>query len=245
MRLFRKKTPPPASTDAAVRERIAAEYLRGSGLEIGALHSPMHVPTDVRVVYVDRLSVEELRRHYPELADRPIVAPDIIADGQTLAPVGDGTQDFVIASHFLEHCENPILALCHMLRVLRPGGVVFLAVPDKRRTFDAARPVTPLNHLWRDFEDGPQVSRRDHYLEWAALVDKLPPQAAAEEAAHYMNIGYSIHFHVWRPHDVLELLLSVRSRLALPFQIERFELNGGEVIAVLRKEADAPGDSDC
>lgn len=79
----------------------------------------------------------------------------------------------MIANHFLEHCENPIKAFLNMLRVLRPGGILFLAVPDKRHTFDRDRPVTPLAHLVRDYEEGPGWSRKGHFEEWVRLVHKV------------------------------------------------------------------------
>src|ERR1035438_1530581 len=90
------------------RQQLAAIYLRGEGLEIGALHSPLKVPRAARVRYVDRLPVAELRRQYPELASAHLVDIDIVDDGEKLSAVGAGTQEFVIANHFLEHCEDPI-----------------------------------------------------------------------------------------------------------------------------------------
>ena len=121
---------------------LANRYLEGRGLEIGALHHPLPVPRSVQVRYVDRLSVADLRSHYPELASLPLVPLDLIDDGETLTMVPDGSQDFVIANHFLEHCEDPIKTLGTFFRVLRPGGILYLAVPEKHHTFDRDRPVT-------------------------------------------------------------------------------------------------------
>src|SRR5690349_3408731 len=129
------------------RETVAEAYLRGEGIEIGALHMPLRVPEAARVKYVDRMDVEGLRTHYPELGDQEIVNVDIIADGERLESVSDATQDFVIANHFIEHCQDPIGALLNMFRVLKPGGVLYLAIPDKRCSFDVDRPVTTLDHL--------------------------------------------------------------------------------------------------
>lgn len=47
----------------AARREVASRYLNGSGLEIGALHQPLSVPSDVTVSYVDRMTVEQLRDH--------------------------------------------------------------------------------------------------------------------------------------------------------------------------------------
>jgi predicted SAM-dependent methyltransferase len=217
------------------RREIAKRYLRGDGIEIGALHNPLEVPRSVRVRYVDHLSVEELREHYPELAHEPLVDVDVVDDGERLSTIGDATQDFVIANHFLEHCENPLGALGNMIRVLRVGGVLYLAVPDKRYTFDAERPVTPTDHLLRDHREGPEGSRRGHYEEWARLVDKVEEPEA--HATALLERGYSIHFHAWTQSELLELLQTAASELELDFDIELMLKNGLEVIFVLRRNA--------
>jgi predicted SAM-dependent methyltransferase len=215
------------------RREVAGRYLRGEGIEIGALHNPLDVPRSARVRYVDHLPVDLLREQYPELAHLPLVDVDVVDDGERLSAVDDGTQDFVIANHFLEHCEDPIGALGNMVRVLRPGGVVYLAVPDKRYTFDAERPVTPTAHLLRDHREGPEGSRRAHYEEWARLVDKAEEPEA--HATALLDRGYSIHFHAWTQTELLELLRAAADELDVDFDIELMLKNRQEVIFVLRK----------
>ena len=93
--------------------------------------------------YVDRMPVTLLRRHYPELDELPLVEIDDVGDdGERLQTIEAQSQDFVIANHLLEHTEDPISTIRNWLRVLRPGGVIYMAVPDKRHTFDmtASRP---------------------------------------------------------------------------------------------------------
>jgi predicted SAM-dependent methyltransferase len=48
------------------------------------------------------------RKLYPELKSRKFIEPDIIDDGEKLSRIEDASQDFIIANHFLEHCEDPI-----------------------------------------------------------------------------------------------------------------------------------------
>src|SRR6185503_12234433 len=176
------------------REFVADTFIRGQGIEIGALHMPLSVPRSAKVKYVDRFSVADLRRHYPELNDKKLVNVDIIADGEKLETVADLTQDFVIANHFIEHCQNPVGALLNMFRVLKPGGVLYLAIPDKRYSFDLDRPITPLAHIMRDYREGPEWSRRQHFEEWTRLVNKVRDERAAEEEiALNMSRDYSIH----------------------------------------------------
>lgn len=216
------------------RELIAETYLTGVGIEIGALHNPLKLPAAATARYVDRLSVTELRDQYPELAEKDLVNVDILADGELLETISDSSQDFVIANHFVEHCENPIGAVLNMLRVLKPTGVLYMALPDKRCCFDSDRPVTSLEHLMRDHLEGPEWSRRGHFEEWARLVNKKAEPEVEQEVARLMGMNYSIHYHVWTPFEMLEFVLAVRKLTA--FNIELcFEHDGVEVIFILRK----------
>lgn len=223
-----------------LRQQLAARYLKGSGLEIGALHNGLWVPRGVRVQYVDRLNVADLRRQYPELDGHPLIEADLLDDGERLTTVPDGSEDFLIANHFLEHAQDPIGTLRRHLDVLKPNGILYLAVPDKRWTFDVRRPVTTLEHLYRDYEEGPEWSLQGHYQEWVELVENVQePRTAAERVRQLIAMGYSIHFHVWTQWELLELLSDVRRRLQLTFEIETVVLNHrrrfAESIVILRK----------
>jgi SAM-dependent methyltransferase len=225
---------PVRPEDLLRRKAIARVYLRGSGLEIGALHNPLKVPPAARVRYVDKLGDADLRREFPELRDKPLVHVDIVDDGETLATVPDGSQDFVIANHFVEHCENPIGAIGNMLRVLKAGGFLYLAIPDKRYTFDRERPVTSIDHLMRDFHEGPGWSRRGHYEEWARLVDKIADPADRERQVETLLARRAaIHFHVWTQAELVDLIAALR-RL-WPFDVELMFKRDNEVLFILRK----------
>jgi SAM-dependent methyltransferase len=187
------------------------------------------------VRYVDRMHAEDLREHYPELNSLPLVDVDLIDNGETLHTIPDGSLDFVIANHFLEHCEDPLRALSNFARVLRTGGVVYLAVPDKRHTFDVDRPVTTLDHVLRDHADGPEASRRAHFEEWARLVDCVEDSELERHVEELMAKDYSIHYHVWTQAELLELLASLPTRLRLPLEVEALVRNEHEHIAILEK----------
>jgi SAM-dependent methyltransferase len=212
-----------------VREDLARRYLRGAGLEIGALNRPLRVPPAASVRYVDRVAAAELKARYPEYAHQWIVDPEVIDDAETLATVADSSVDFVIANHVIEHLENPLGALSSWMRVLRPDGVVYLAIPDKRRTFDAERESTSLEHLLRDANEGPQWSRTGHYEEWTRLVEPH------EDAAVLERQGKDIHFHVWALADLLWLLAALPEEHGFPFDLDVVQANGNEILAVLRR----------
>lgn len=218
------------------RASIARRYLKGQGIEIGALYAPLKVSKRARVKYVDRLPVEALRRQYPELDGVPLVPVDIVDDGETLATLADGAQDFVIANHFLEHTQNPLQALRAMLRVLKPGGILYLAAPDMRQTFDREREVTPLAHLVRDFQEGPAWSRRAAFEDYVRHVEKADSDAAvAAKVEHYLAMDYSIHYHAWTEWELMEMLVYLKRQAGLSFAVELLFHNHIEIVMILRK----------
>ena len=177
------------------RRRISRQYLRGDGLEIGALHRPLRVPASVNVRYVDRMDVADLRAHYPELRKAQLVDVDIIDDGETLSSQADASADFIIANHFIEHTEDPIGTVANHLRVLRPGGVLYLAVPDRHHTFDVDRPPTPVDHIVRDHRDGPAwldaetpERERSERLDRVSHMILFPSRDALRGEDHVMRV---------------------------------------------------------
>lgn len=212
------------------REALAAIYLRGMGLEIGAFDQPQAVLADVTVKYVDFKPLEELRKLNP---DANITPPDIVTDGEKLPDVPDESQDFVIANHFLEHCIDPLGAIENFLRVVKPNGVVFLAIPDKRFIFDAVRPVTPFEHLLKDYREGGEWSRYGHFEEGARLIlgitDEKQIRRNMEEFGH-------THYHVWTQIEIMEMVVRLRKELAFDFEVEIFFRHGPfEAILIIRK----------
>lgn len=219
-----------------LRGAFAWAHLRGRGLEIGALHRPMPVPPWAAVRYVDRCSTSDLEVRHTELGGRTLVAVDIVDDGERLATVADQSQDFVIASHFLEHCQDPLGALESFGRVLRPGGVVYLVVPLMHRTFDRPRAVTTLSHLVRDHGEGPSTSRLDHYLEWARLVEGVQGvDAVQRRAAELMREQVDIHFHVFTAGSLRELAGALPSILPGPLHLVRGIALRSEWLGLLRR----------
>lgn len=218
------------------RQSIAHEYIKGQGIEIGALSNPLGVSKLAQVKYVDRMSVVELRRHYPELGSADFAPVDIIDDGERLQSIPDSSQDFVIANHFIEHCQNPIGAIRNMLRVLKDNGIMYLAIPDKRYSFDIDRPVTSLEHLMRDEREGPSWSRRHHFEEWVRLVDKVQDEdEVKQQVVHLMDIDYSIHYHVWTQTEMLEMILALKRDFKLSFEIQALVQHANETVFILNK----------
>jgi predicted SAM-dependent methyltransferase len=218
------------------REAIAAHVIAGHGIEIGGLHNPLRVPKGVRVRYVDRMSVQDLRTQYPELAAKALTTVDIVDNGETLSTLPDASEDFIIANHFLEHCEDPLHALLAHQRVVKPGGVMFLCVPDKRYTFDQERELTSYEHILRDFHEGPLWSRRDHVRDWVKHVEHIDdPREQELRTDKLLAEAYSVHYHVWTFETLVSMMLRAREDVGLAVDFESFLLTDGEVIMVLRR----------
>jgi predicted SAM-dependent methyltransferase len=223
-------------TRARVRELypaklLATVYLAGDGIEIGALNNPLPVPPGARVRYVDCASFEHLQKTYPSLK---IVPPDVIDDGETLATFGDSSVDFVIANHFLEHTQDPIGTFKSFFRVVRPDGILFITLPDKRFTFDVHRPVTTWEHLLKDHAEGPEWSRRAHFEEAIRLIVGItdPEEVEFHVERDMREVGHT-HYHVWTQTEMLEMLARLKG--LLDFEVEAYVANAGEGIMVLRK----------
>jgi predicted SAM-dependent methyltransferase len=224
-----------------IRADIAARYLRGDGIEIGGLDIPLHLPSAARVRYVDRKDLAGLRADFPNLAHRAFVNVDVVDDGEVLSTFGSDELDFVVANHMIEHTQDPIGTLEAHVRVLRPGGMLYLAVPDRRYTFDAVRDRTPLEHHLRDHEEGPQWSRREHYIDWVRHIEKFDDADVEARARQLEAEKASIHFHVWELEDFVALAGACRAAFGLQARILHVQANHGEFVVVLRK--DGPHDS--
>ena len=149
----------------------------------------------------------------------------------------------------LEHFENRVKGFKNMLRVLKHGGVLYLALPEMQHSFDRIRRPTPFEHVWRDYEEGPAWSRRQAFEEFAEVfvengMDKnLFPQSSGDARAEFTRRvaddlereDFSIHFHAWRMPDMLEMFLQLHRRLHIGFRLELAQANGDEVIFIFRR----------
>lgn len=221
--------------EQVAREGLARKFLSGSGIEIGALQRPLSISKGCQVRYVDRIPVDQLRTHYTELAEFPLQAPDLLDDGEKLTRVATRSQDFVIANHFFEHSENPIQTLKNLLRVLKVGGILYMAVPDKHYTFDFRRPVTRYETLQRTYEMQLRPDRCELVQEWVTLSEGFTGVAAAQRAAQLIATNYSIHYNVWTFDDLLVFLLRARSDFELPFQVTSAVCCDNEAIMLLER----------
>lgn len=242
-----------ASEPPNLRARFAAG-LRGRGVEIGALASPLWLPADASVTFVDKFDYDKLCAHNPDVPAASIRRPEIVCDTTALDGVADGSCDFVIACHLLEHAHDPIRALLAWRRVLKPGGRVLCILPDARYTFDRGRPLTSLDHLLWDFANADTELKRLSDLAHVAecnlnMHPSLTSESALDLARTILADSYDTHFHVWTYDTFSAQLATLIADYGLPFTVRDGACDGlVEMLFLLEARPrvpcrlDAPGD---
>ena len=133
-----------------------------------------------------RISIERIRprsrRAIPKSQTRSGASTSWTTPRQC-ATVADASFDFVVAAHVIEHTRNPIATLRTWLRVLKPGGLLYLVVPDKRYTFDRARVRTTLEHVIFDYLEPSRERDLEHFLDYARFVNNAPREEAVGRGA--------------------------------------------------------------
>jgi len=193
------------------------------------------MPEGAKVRYVDVFTAEELRQAWPrDYQKLDIVEIDVVDNGEKLDKFKASSLDFIIANHFIEHCLDPIGTLLNMYKKLCPKGVLFLAIPDKRYTFDKPRPVTPYSHLLEEHKDKTQKFRREHTEEFLRLGDKYKGDIK-KRTQELLDNGYRPHYHVWTQKEMTEMFVRLAADFKINLEIQALIKNQHEVIYILRK----------
>lgn len=138
----------------SLRDRIrhGMNFSGTTMVEIGALCRPFLLKSECDVRYVDHADTETLQKKYagsPDVDVDAIVHVDAIWGENTLQQSlgGDVKADYVLASHVIEHVPDLLTWLKELRSILKPGGEIRLAIPDKRFTFDYIRRETALQDV--------------------------------------------------------------------------------------------------
>jgi SAM-dependent methyltransferase len=116
----------------------------GLGLEIGPSFNPLVSKADgYKVEILDHLSAANLREKYKNanVDLSKIEEVDYVSDGGSILKLIGKAQhyDYIIASHVIEHTTDLLGFLSDCEQLLKDNGVLVLAVPDKRFSFDCLR----------------------------------------------------------------------------------------------------------
>jgi SAM-dependent methyltransferase len=257
--------PDPAEPILTRAETLLAGVPRKARIiEIGPSFSPI-APKSAgwNSASIDHLTREGLIAKYtghPGVDVSRIEPVDFVWAGGALSDAvpfaQQGSFDAFVASHVIEHTPDLVAFLDSAALLLKPEGVVILAVPDKRYCFDYFQPLTTTGQLLDAHADRRSRHTRsiafDHYAyavadggigawgqrpsEGISFMHQLE-NASALFAAFESNSDY-VDLHAW--HFVpasFELLLLELARLGeTDWQVERTTpASGCEFFAWLRR----------
>lgn len=125
-----------------------------------------------------------------------------IREATDLHGIESNKYDFLLSCHNLEHVANPFKAVKEWKRVLKPGGLLVLVLPNKEYTFDINRSYTPIEHLVMDYEQNVDEKDTTHFEEivssWEPGVYKA--FSSREELEKQLKDNHTtrfVHHHVF------------------------------------------------
>ncbi|HEX8827293.1 MAG TPA: methyltransferase domain-containing protein [Xanthobacteraceae bacterium] len=226
--------------------------LSGLGLELGPYDQPTVFKSEARVRYLDWKNREQLVREcsHPDLIEQ-IPEIDYVVRSNRYGDYISDTFDYVIANHVMEHAPNMIQWLADLCAMMNQGGILFLALPDKKFSFDKYRQDTALSHFVAEYLAGVEEIPREHQLECEIyydeafvgrpmdVADKLNLDRIRNKLMAPPHVG--IHSHVFDSDTIVSKVLKPMLMMGfvefnlVDFVAARGE-TGGEMIIVLRKE---------
>lgn len=122
----------------------------GSGYGITLISWVKNFGLDVTGVEPEGEGFAETVKVSRELCKLNGVDPErvIVSEGESL-PFPDGSYDIVYSSNTIEHCHDPIAFLKEAIRVLKPGGILHLEVPNFTSFFEGHYYVLIPPLLWK------------------------------------------------------------------------------------------------
>lgn len=232
----------------------------GRGLEIGPSHAPLTAKRDgFDVEILDYMNAEQLRNKYAGAGvDISMIEEvDYVGDGRSLVDtIGDSERfDWIIASHVVEHVPDLIGFLKDCGQLLKTGGVLVLAVPDKRCCFDLLRPVSTVGQALQAhvegrkrpppgviFDDVAYARLRRNTTGWPLkstepLAENRSPEDAWSlfESAVKQEIYHDVHCWVFVPSSFRLLTATLAAFGVIELHEKIFSSVDGEFYAVLEK----------
>ena len=218
---------------------MVASLLGGkSGIEIGGpsevFRRSRYLPIYRNIGHLDNCDFSASTtwaRHAEAFVFDPRKSPgrNIFADGSDLREVPDHRYDFVLSSHNLEHFANPVKALREWQRIAVKLGLLILALPDYRYTFDHRRQPTDVSHMLADFEQETPETDLSHLSEILEKHDlNLDPAAGSPEQFRQRSLSNyenrCLHHHVFDEQNISGLLTALGMEIlaletAWPFHI--------------------------
>lgn len=158
------------------RWRALAGPLRlgGLGLEIAPYFNPLIDKGTYDVRYVDCIDNDAIARKAaknPGATGREVPRIDWVwTPGKPLRSCipADVEFDYAVATHVMEHVPDPIGWLNQIFAVMRTGGVLALALPDRRFTMDYYRHETSLGEVLGNWLLAPATPTSTQIIDFVA-----------------------------------------------------------------------------
>jgi SAM-dependent methyltransferase len=188
------------------------------GIEIGPYFSPLAPKREgYNCLSLDVFDTETLTHRatmdpsVPQEKVDHIEAVDLVGSAVTIDALcqASGVElgfDYIVSSHNFEHLPNPVAFLQACGRVLKKGGYLSMALPDKRACFDFFRPRTSLS-AWIDafFErrERPthaQIFDQDGLIANAAIGGRSAITFFVDEDVERISVSPTLHeaFAAWK-----------------------------------------------
>jgi len=253
----------------ARRERLISglDLGRMRGIEIGPLISPIVSKEESEVFYVDHADRETLQAKYandPNVDIQKIVPVDAVWGDRTLRECfADNCRfDYVIASHVIEHVPDMLGWMREIADILRPGGRLILAIPDRRFTFDYLRQTTRLSEVIDAYLRRNRRPMPAQIFDFNANAVEIDMIAAWENRInpaslkHYVNLRYALdrsiesvrdgkyvdgHCWVFTPSSLAAILADLVDLDLLPYKCLHLyepERNTNEIVLILERLQD-------
>jgi predicted SAM-dependent methyltransferase len=213
------------------------------GLEIGPLHAPMYQKTQTNISFADYMGKDQLLTHYkghPVDFDNIPEIDYIFDESKTITDaVKNQKFDYVIANHVFEHLPNPIRWLKEIEEILETNGLLFMAIPDKRHTFDKNRSDTNIYHLLEDYHTN-NPTNLEHILEFRTLVNGLDFKKTYSDTLKEIKNkkNTNLHFHVFSYPTFKNIIRGLLSLNIINYKLgilEDSKKNASEMILILQK----------
>lgn len=196
------------------REEILRHISKNDkGLEIGPWFAPLAPKSEgFNCLTLDVFDGDTLRK---KAAEDPNIAPEKIPFIQDVDIVGTSTDiaqlvaarnelstfDYIVSSHNFEHLPNPVRFLEGCGQALKPGGLLSMAVPDRRACFDHFRPNSRLSEwLQAYFENRSQPTLAQQF-DQASVTSLHPGRRSRRKAERTLRAAYD----AWVSRKNLEL----------------------------------------
>lgn len=242
--------------DFVQKRKTYYKHFKGKGLDVGPFDKPFieavfAKDNAIKVDYVDLHTPEELKRIFNEIPDFNPVMADYVHDVSQQGFGFNATKyDFIILSHVLEHVMNPFFVVDEAIKKLKPGGILYIGLPDERFSEDNGRPLTHYDELLEIFDKKVKPIPDDKvvaYLSSPAIsqVSWVKKQLKSGKKFTKKQLQNererSFHVHVWNSGTALQhfsqfIIHRPYAKMVL-VDLDVWENNGYETVMIFRKES--------